>query len=714
MFDLSLSKEEFGKLIKYYEKTSLSKLNPSFFKNVVEVTTIVNNNLYQGHAYERQLEHNQDYLPFIHYQDLNQIYGHYATHPTRYLEIAELRKQQSSQDGDEAHLNQVAPADTPSQQPKDILNTLISVKPNSIALSKVYRSNDNTHFIWKGTQPLICSTNFFALQVQPAVQDQLDITYVSAYLGSEAYNLMVERNFKGLIPYINKRDIDDFLIPVPALEIQQQIGKVFYTWHEYIRVLQSELEQRHNTKLQYLDYLIRDISNKHVALKDGKVHIFTKTQHSVGQKYKIADIATITLGKIKNKPATNQKHSTATSYPIYSATNDTNDLAGYSYDEDPHRAGSISYTMAGWRAGTFTYRDHPYHATRMCGVIEITRPDLVDARFLTQYLNYICNTKGNTIGRFYENTRSFGAGVLLNLEIELPNIEVQKVLGRLFQAQLDLIQALEEEIKLRKQQLGYFLNLFFPFDELVSLRNQLKRESSSLLTKDRTSKSAASETRTEATTVTSERTAAELTSAMTASPQATTADENATSTRTKNANQASEVKVEVQATTEETAQAPATATATPAQAISTSASLPHTPAAGQPSETSTAFLGTTREFTTASHVPQEPAPQASAAPQTTTQTPAASSAFDMDLILKAVQEQMTRIITTETGEAQIQKLKDLNEVVASVTDNILKLQQLSQATSGTPTEASPATSKAEANAPEPDPTDTNTDTTVSK
>lgn len=695
--DLSLSKDEFKQLIEYYEKTDFADLNSNSLKTAVDITTIVNNALEEDFSiirdHEWEYENNNADIPFIHYRDLDSIHGYYANRPTRYLSS---RSAQANHEDTETNSQ---PAD--NNNAASVSDKLIYVKPGSIVLSKGSHRDEASHFIWGGEKDLVCSTNFFAIKPKEPTNsvsntktkttsslgsksdvNAIDVTYLSAFLGSKAYNAMVSRSMKGLIPYLNKRDIENLYVPFPPLKIQQQVGKVFYIWQEIIQSLQNELENRNKLKIVYHDYLMRDVTKKYTYIQDGKLHIDQNTQHAVGQKYQLKELATISLGKVRSASDTiYENDSLDTKYPLYSATNDDNSPVGYTYLENPHPAGTISYTMAGWRSGSFTYRDHEYHATRMCGVIEIkdTAKHLVDARFLAQYLNHLLNNNGNTIGNFYENTRSFGTGMMGDLEIELPKIEVQKFLGELFQSQIDMIQAVEEEIRIRKEELDYFLDLFFSYEDLNAVALTRKREAIKARTKEDTKRASAqakfapavaeptgTNAETEETSATSATTTSTTTSTSTSSTDADTRTAQSGLATT-----ASDVASNAMPTTA----APSTATAATAAAATTAQAT-----------TAAATTPATHSTTTSPTAPAEAAP----------------ALFNLEMLMKMYQEQMSRILTTETGEEQIRQISQLNKVLQDMTENISKLQQLSQAigtpapSSTTPAQVAPATAPATA------------------
>ncbi|MCQ2847019.1 restriction endonuclease subunit S, partial [Helicobacter pylori] len=105
--------------------------------------------------------------------------------------------------------------------------------------------------------------------------NELLTKFLYFYLKTNEIQIMENLVFRGSIPALNKADIETLTIPIPPLEIQQEIVKILDAFTELNTELNTELKARKKQYEYYQNMLLdfNDINQKH---KDAKERLAQK------------------------------------------------------------------------------------------------------------------------------------------------------------------------------------------------------------------------------------------------------------------------------------------------------------------------------------------------------------------------------------------------------------------------------------------------------
>ncbi|GHP80142.1 hypothetical protein VN1200_02520 [Helicobacter pylori] len=106
--------------------------------------------------------------------------------------------------------------------------------------------------------------------------NELLTKFLYFYLKTNEIQIMENLVFRGSIPALNKVDIETLTIPIPPLEIQQEIVKILDAFTELNTELNTELKARKKQYQYYQNMLLdfKDINSNH---KDAKEKLVQKT-----------------------------------------------------------------------------------------------------------------------------------------------------------------------------------------------------------------------------------------------------------------------------------------------------------------------------------------------------------------------------------------------------------------------------------------------------
>ena len=101
-------------------------------------------------------------------------------------------------------------------------------------------------------------------------------------------------------------------------------------------------------------------------------------------KYYVGDICDISRGRVMSKDYIRENEG---EYPVYSSQTENNGELGRisTFDFDGEY---LTWTTDGANAGTVFYRNGKFSITNVCGLLKVTKKDL-----LTKYLYYTLNTE---------------------------------------------------------------------------------------------------------------------------------------------------------------------------------------------------------------------------------------------------------------------------------------------------------------------------------
>ncbi|GAA8391041.1 hypothetical protein HpBT223_07290 [Helicobacter pylori] len=279
-------------------------------------------------------------------------------------------------------------------------------------------------------------------------------------------NYLYSISNRSAIPYsISSNNIMQITIPIPPLEIQQEIVKILDAFTE----LNTELKAR-KKQYQYYQNMLLDFKDIHSNHKDAKMSAKTypkplktllQTLAPKGVEFrKLGEVINILKGKQLNKEL-------LLDYGEYPVMNGGIHASGYwnEYNTDYPK---IIISQGGASAGYVNYMTSKFWAGAHCYAIELNSEKL-NYKFLYYFLK-----NAQTILM----KSQFGAGIpalnkadIETLTIPIPPLEIQqeivKILDQFLALTTDLLAGIPAEIEARKKQYEYYREKLLSFKPLT-------------------------------------------------------------------------------------------------------------------------------------------------------------------------------------------------------------------------------------------------------
>ncbi|MGN8428037.1 restriction endonuclease subunit S [Helicobacter pylori] len=307
-------------------------------------------------------------------------------------------------------------------------------------------------------------------------QKNLMPKYLFHYLTTQQDAIHATKSTGG-IPHVYSKDLQNFLIPIPPLEIQQEIVKILDAFTE----LNTELNAR-KKQYEYYQNMLLDFNDINQNRKDAKERLACKTYpkrlkqllHTLAPKgvgfRKLGEVCESTnkktlkiseVSEVKNKG-------------MYPVINSGRDLYGYYHDFN-NDGENITIASRGEYAGFINYFNEKFFAGGLCYPYKVKDTNELLTKFLYFYL------KTNEI-QIMENLVFRGSIPALNkadietLTIPIPPLEIQqeivKILDQFSALTTDLQAGIPAEIKARKKQYEYYREKLLTFKPLTPLNNK--------------------------------------------------------------------------------------------------------------------------------------------------------------------------------------------------------------------------------------------------
>ncbi len=293
----------------------------------------------------------------------------------------------------------------------------------------------------------------------------INIRFIFFYMQTIPYNISGEHTRQWISRY------SQITIPIPPLEIQQEIVKILDAFTELNTELNTELKARKKQYQYYQNMLLdfKDINQNH---KDAKERLVQKTYPKnlktllqtlapKGVEFrKLGEVINILKGKQLNKEL-------LLDYGEYPVMNGGIHASGYwnEYNTDYPK---IIISQGGASAGYVNYMTSKFWAGAHCYAIELNSEKL-NYKFLYYFLK-----NSQTILM----KSQFGAGIpalnkadIETLTIPIPPLEIQqeivKILDQFSVLTTDLLAGIPAEIKARKKQYEYYREKLLTFKPLT-------------------------------------------------------------------------------------------------------------------------------------------------------------------------------------------------------------------------------------------------------
>ncbi len=280
----------------------------------------------------------------------------------------------------------------------------------------------------------------------------------------------------GTPPKINQENLKKITIPIPPLEIQQEIVKILDAFTELNTELNTELKAR-KKQYQYYQNMLLDFNDINQNHKDAKEKLAQKTYPKrlktllqtlapKGVEFrKLGEVCDFQKGKSITKKAV-----TFGKVPVISGGRQP----AYYHNEANRSGETIAISSSGVYAGYVSYWDIPVFLADSFSVSPKQKT------LMPKYLFHYLTTQQDAI----HATKSTG-GIphvyskdLQNFLIPIPPLEIQqeivKILDQFSLLTTDLLAGIPAEIKARKKQYEYYREKLLTFKPLT-LHKEVKK-----------------------------------------------------------------------------------------------------------------------------------------------------------------------------------------------------------------------------------------------
>ncbi len=296
--------------------------------------------------------------------------------------------------------------------------------------------------------------------------------YLFHYLTTQQDAIHATKSAGG-IPHVYSKDLQNFLIPIPPLEIQQEIVKILDAFTELNTELNTELKAR-KKQYEYYQNMLLDFNDINQNHKDAKEKLAQKTYpkrlKTLLQTLAPKGVEFRKLGEVLEYDQPNQYCVTSKefdkSYPTPVLTAGKTFILGYTNEKDNiYQASKSSPVIIFDDFTTATqWVDFPFKVKSSAMKILFSKNPTINIRFIFFYMQTIpYNISG-------EHTRQW-ISRYSQLEVPIPPLEIQqeivKILDQFSLLTTDLLAGIPAEIKARKKQYEYYREKLLTFKPLT-------------------------------------------------------------------------------------------------------------------------------------------------------------------------------------------------------------------------------------------------------
>ncbi len=299
------------------------------------------------------------------------------------------------------------------------------------------------------------------------------------YVLTNMQNYLYSISNRSAIPYsISSNNIMQITIPIPPLEIQQEIVKILDAFTELNTELNTELKAR-KKQYEYYQNMLLDFKDTNQNHKDAKEKLAQKTYpkrlKTLLQTLAPKGVEFRKLGEVLEYDQPNQYCVTSKefdkSYPTPVLTAGKTFILGYTNEKDNiYQASKSSPVIIFDDFTTATqWVDFPFKVKSSAMKILLPKNPTINIRFIFFYMQTIpYNISG-------EHTRQW-ISRYSQLEVPIPPLEIQqeivKILDQFSLLTTDLLAGIPAEIKARKKQYEYYREKLLTFKPLTPLNNK--------------------------------------------------------------------------------------------------------------------------------------------------------------------------------------------------------------------------------------------------
>ncbi|WP_033620763.1 restriction endonuclease subunit S [Helicobacter pylori] len=298
-------------------------------------------------------------------------------------------------------------------------------------------------------------------------QKTLTPKYLFYYLTTQQDAIYATKSAGG-IPHVYSKDLQNFLIPIPPLEIQQEIVKILDAFTELNTELKARKKQYEYYKNMLLDF--NDINQSHKDAKEKLAHkTYPKRLKALLQTLAPDGVGFRKLGEVCEYDQPNQYCVTSKefdkSYPTPVLTAGKTFILGYTNEKDNIYQASKSSPVIIFDDFTTAIQwvDFPFKVKSSAMKILLPKDPTINIRFIFFYMQTIPYNIGGEHARQWISRYS-------QLEVPIPPLEIQqeivKILDQFSALTTDLQSGIPAEIKARKKQYEYYREKLLAFKPL--------------------------------------------------------------------------------------------------------------------------------------------------------------------------------------------------------------------------------------------------------
>ncbi|QQW92099.1 restriction endonuclease subunit S [Helicobacter pylori] len=290
------------------------------------------------------------------------------------------------------------------------------------------------------------------------------------YVLTNMQNYLYSISNRSAIPYsISSNNIMQITIPIPPLEIQQEIVKILDAFTELNTELNTELKAR-KKQYQYYQNMLLDFKDTNQSHKDAKIKTYPKRLKTLLQTLAPKGVEFRKLGEVLEYDQPNKYCVTSKefdkSYPTPVLTAGKTFILGYTNEKDNiYQASKNSPVIIFDDFTTATqWVDFPFKVKSSAMKILLPKNPTINIRFIFFYMQTIpYNISG-------EHTRQW-ISRYSQITIPIPPLEIQqeivKILDQFLALTTDLLAGIPAEIEARKKQYEYYREKLLTFKPLT-------------------------------------------------------------------------------------------------------------------------------------------------------------------------------------------------------------------------------------------------------
>ncbi|GAA9166315.1 restriction endonuclease subunit S [Helicobacter pylori] len=301
-----------------------------------------------------------------------------------------------------------------------------------------------------------------AMKILLPKNSTINIRFIFFYMQTIPYNISGEHTRQWISRY------SQIQIPIPPLEIQQEIVKILDAFTELNTELNTELKAR-KKQYEYYQNMLLDFNGIHLNHKDAKMSAKTypKRLKSLLQTLAPKGVEFRKLGEvceiIRGKRVTKKEILDKGKYPVVSGGIG---FMGY-LNEYNREENTITIAQYG-TAGFVNWQNQKFWANDVCFSV-IPKENLIN-----RYLYYVLTNMQNYLYSISNRSAipySISSNNIMQITIPIPPLEIQqeivKILDQFSVLTTDLLAGIPAEIEARKKQYEYYREKLLSFKPLT-------------------------------------------------------------------------------------------------------------------------------------------------------------------------------------------------------------------------------------------------------